>query len=107
RYGFQWYRCGQRGTHCTRIPHGRQRALFVAHGTEHTFRVVVTARNAHGSSVAVSGWSGFAVHRTPAPKPRAPIATATPTTTTTTSAPTTTTTTTTAPTTTTTATTTT
>jgi hypothetical protein len=69
-YGYQWQHCNSGGTSCVAIP-GATDASYVVQAAVvgDTLRVVVTARNAAGSSAVTSGQT--AVVLTPGPHPPA------------------------------------
>ena len=57
-FSYRWYRCGARGARCTQMSRAARTLRLGPAGNRFTYRVLVLARNARGSSAAASGWSG-------------------------------------------------
>jgi hypothetical protein len=79
-FSYQWQRCDENGNGCGDA-RGATSATYTLQNRDanHTFRVVVTAKNGEGQSTAVSAVTAVAMTPPPAPKPGAPANTSLPT----------------------------
>ena len=79
-YGYQWQRCDSSGGRCGDIRRSTATTYTLQKGdVNHTFRIVVTAKNNEGASTAVSSLTAVVTAPPPPPTPGAPVNTSAPT----------------------------